>query len=61
MKNEKTIKNVGKGSCEEELPSRFARTTLTSGDTINRAMNNYAKKAPRPEPISIFMMGTRAR
>jgi hypothetical protein len=61
MKKQQIIKNVGKGSREEELPNRFARTELTNGDALQRAMNNYAKKAPRSDMSSIFMMGMRAR
>lgn len=46
------MKNVKTTDCtcgkEEVLPSRFARATITGGDTYNRALNNYAKKATTP-------------
>jgi len=42
----KTGEPVGK---QEVLPSRFARATITGGDTYNRAMNNYSKKAKAPD------------
>lgn len=38
--------HVGKGSQEEDLPSRFALTQLTKGDPLQRTMNNYAKATP---------------
>ena len=34
---------------QEVLPSRFARATITGGDTYNRALNNYSKKAKAPD------------
>ena len=40
------VKNTGKGSKEETLPSRFAMTQLTKGDPVQRSMNNYSKKSP---------------
>lgn len=40
------VNNKGKGAKEENLPSRFAMTTLTKGDPVQRSMNNYAKKTP---------------
>lgn len=43
------IKNVGKGSKEEELPNRFARANFTGGDMMNRYRNNYAKKTPKSD------------
>jgi hypothetical protein len=64
MKNEKTsktIKNVGKGSREEELPHRFARSTLTGGDVMQRAANNYAKKPARPVAVGLLVAGMCAR
>lgn len=47
---------VGK---QEVLPSRFARATITGGDTYNRATNNYSKNAKAPDfgPFSIMPMG----
>lgn len=60
----KVTKNVGKGSREEELPSRFAKAELTGGDAFQRSMNNYSKKTPgrlNSNMPSIFMMGMRAR
>lgn len=47
MKHQKmdgVIKNVGKGSHEEDLPNRFARETLTPGTPMQRAQNYYGKK-----------------
>ena len=41
-----SVKNKGKGSQEENLPSRFAMTQLTKGEPVQRSMNNYAKKTP---------------
>lgn len=38
--------HVGKGSTEEDLPHRFALTSLTKGDPLQRTMNNYAKVTP---------------
>lgn len=62
MKKQQIIKNVGKGAREDELPSRFAKTELTRGDLMQRAMNNYAKKPANPSGMAdIFMMGMRAR
>lgn len=40
------IKNAGKGSQEEVLPSRHAMSQLTNGDAAQRSMNNYSKKSP---------------
>lgn len=40
------IKNKGKGSREQDLPSRFAMQTLTKGDPVQRSMQQYAKEAP---------------
>lgn len=59
MDKTKTIKNIGKGSKEEMLPSRYAKAQLTGGDAFQRSMNNYAKKTPvgNIATPSIFMMG----
>lgn len=59
MDKTKTIKNVGKGSKEEMLPSRYAKAQLTGGDAFQRSMNNYAKKTPAGNinAPNIFMMG----
>jgi hypothetical protein len=46
MIGDKVIRNVGKGSKDEVLPSRMAMETITKGDPMQRAMNNYAKKTP---------------
>jgi hypothetical protein len=40
------VKNKGKGSKEENLPSRFAMTQITKGDPVQRSLQNYAKKTP---------------
>ncbi len=45
MKPQK-VTNKGKGSQEEDLPSRFAMTQLTKGDPAQRSLQNYAKKTP---------------
>jgi hypothetical protein len=45
MKPQK-VKNTGKGSTEEDLPSRFAMSQLTKGDPMQRTINNYAKVTP---------------
>lgn len=62
MKNQKIVKNIGKGAREEVLPSRYAKAQLTGGDAFQRSMNNYAKKAPSmKDSPSIMMMGLRMR
>lgn len=65
MKNKpKMTKNVGKGSREEELPSRFAKAELTGGDAFQRSMNNYSKKTPghlNSNMPNIFMISMRGR
>ena len=43
---DKVVRNVGKGSKDEVLPSRMAMETITKGDPMQRSMNNYAKKTP---------------
>lgn len=46
----KEAKTTGCGCDKQEvLPSRFARATITGGDTYNRACNNYSKKAKTPQ------------
>ena len=46
----KTGGNTGTPEGKQEvLPSRFARATITGGDTYNRALNNYSKKAKAPD------------
>ncbi len=40
------IKNIGKGSNEQMLPSRSAMQTLTAGDPATRTMQDYAKVTP---------------
>jgi hypothetical protein len=40
------VKHAGKGSNEQQLPSRSAMQTLTSGDPGARTMQNYAKMTP---------------
>lgn len=59
MRGKNTVRRTGKGSKEEDLPSRFARTQLTGGDLYQRSMNNYAKKAPGADDEfpNIFEMG----
>jgi hypothetical protein len=42
----KVVRNVGKGSKDEVLPSRMAMETITKGSPMQRSMNNYAKKTP---------------
>ena len=53
---------VGKQLGHELLPYRNARATITPGDPMNRALNNYAKKTPAaldmPSP-SILVMSKR--
>lgn len=53
---------VGKQLGHELLPFRNARATITPGDPLNRALNNYAKKTPAalnvPSP-SIMVMAKR--
>lgn len=64
MKQPKITKVKGKGSREEELPSRFAKAELTGGDAFQRSMNNYSKKTPghlNSKMPNIFMMGMRVR
>ena len=46
------IKNAGKGSQEQVLPSRSALSTLTSGNVGDRTMNNYAKATPMAAPAA---------
>lgn len=63
----KTIKNVGKGSQEEELPNRFARDDFTGASPAQRADNYYGKKKrpldvamdKMPKTIGITMTGYR--
>jgi hypothetical protein len=40
------IRNKGKGSTEEHLPSRMVMSELTKGDPVQRSMGNYAKVTP---------------
>lgn len=42
--------NAGKGATEQVLPSRSALSTLTSGDPMQRTMQNYAKSTPMANP-----------
>lgn len=42
----KLVKHAGKGSNEQQLPSRGAMQTLTSGDPAQRTMQDYAKMTP---------------
>lgn len=52
------IKNVGKGSKREELPSRYSMSTVAKGDPMDRYMNNYSKKPRSPSTSpSIVLMG----
>jgi hypothetical protein len=46
MVGDKVVRNVGKGSKDEVLPSRMAMETITKGSPMQRSMNNYAKKTP---------------
>lgn len=46
MIGDKVVRNVGKGSKDEVLPSRMAMETITKGSPMQRSMNNYAKKTP---------------
>jgi hypothetical protein len=46
MIGDKVVRNVGKGSKDEVLPSRMAMETITKGNPMQRSMNNYAKKTP---------------
>ena len=46
MVGDKVVRNVGKGSKDEVLPSRMAMETITKGNPMQRSMNNYAKKTP---------------
>lgn len=56
------VTSPGKQLKSELLPHRMARTTITPGDPMNRALNNYAKKTPAalntPSP-SILVMAKR--
>lgn len=45
-KKTQTIRNVGKGGANEQLPTRFARDNITGADPLSRTMNNYAKNSP---------------
>lgn len=54
MKQPKGMKCCGKGSREEDLPNRFARATITKGDPMQRAMNNYSKKAPSMQNMGLL-------
>jgi hypothetical protein len=36
----------GKQVASEMLPSRFARSSITSGDIYRRTINDYAKASP---------------
>jgi hypothetical protein len=40
------VKNAGKGASEQQLPSRSAMQTLTSGDPAARTMQDYTKATP---------------
>ncbi len=58
----KLIRNKGKGSTEEHLPSRMVMSELTKGDPMQRTMNNYAKATPGAEsapPVLGPMMSNR--
>lgn len=46
------IKNVGKGSQEEELPTRFSRDDFTGATAAQRAANYYGKKK---RPVDVEM------
>ena len=58
----KGVTSMGKQLQSELLPHRMARATITPGDPLNRALNNYAKKTPAalnvPSP-SIMIMAKR--
>mgnify|MGYP006999756926 CR=1 FL=1 len=43
----KPVKVENKGLKSERLQSRFAKTTVTGGDPLDRHMGNYAKKAAK--------------
>jgi hypothetical protein len=45
-KGGQTVKNAGKGSTEQMLPSRSAMANITSGDPAARTMQDYAKATP---------------
>ena len=45
-KSGQLIKHAGKGASEQQLPSRSAMQTLTSGDPAARTMQDYAKVTP---------------
>lgn len=47
----------GKQIASENLPSRHARTTITSGDPINRSLGNYAKNATPVDLSGAGMIG----
>lgn len=49
-KNGSVEKHVGKGAREQVLPHRGALNTLTSGSTMGRTMNDYAKASPLNNP-----------
>jgi hypothetical protein len=52
------INNVGKGAKEDNLPSRFAKDTITGATDMNRYRNNYSKNAPKLDQFGgTFMMG----
>lgn len=52
------VNNVGKGSKEDNLPSRFARDNITGADMLNRYRNNYAKNAPKLDAFGgVMTMG----
>ena len=53
------MKKPAKGDKSEILPSRTAMTRIVKGDTYQRSINNYAKKAPsiNTSMPSIFSMG----
>ena len=58
MKKAPKMACCGKGSREEDLQNRFARATITKGDQMQRAMNNYSKKAPATRDMGLLgMMG----
>lgn len=52
---------VDKCDKEEVLPNRFARTTITKGDPMARATNDYAKKSKGINPIAEMMAALRFR
>jgi hypothetical protein len=57
------MKKAKKPAKSEILPSRMALTSLTKGDSMQRTMNNYAKKTPSSAAAfgfpSLMMMGRR--